>query len=98
MADAGGTSSTFNGITPPHRISTNAVTTPTMAGRHPSLSANVVFQDSHAKAMRLNQSGISATSTSQKLGHLLGPGVGGPTAVGANHYFVPVKDPSNPAY
>jgi len=98
MADAGGTSSTFNGITPPHRLSTNAVTTPTMVGRHPSLSANVVFQDSHAKAMRLNQSGVSATSISQNLGHLLGPGVGGPTAVGANHYFVPVKDPSNPAY
>jgi prepilin-type N-terminal cleavage/methylation domain-containing protein/prepilin-type processing-associated H-X9-DG protein len=99
MADAGGTSSTFNGITPPHRLSPNAVlTSPQMSGRHPGIASNVLFQDGHVKVMRLSQAGITASAASQKLGNLLGPGVTDPLAVGANHYFVPEKNASNPAY
>ena len=98
MADAGGTSSSFNGINPPRNLTTNTVYKyPQMAGRHPNLSANVVFQDGHAKAMRLSQTGISASYASQNLGHLLGPNVGSPSSPGANYYFVPDKSASNPA-
>lgn len=97
MADAGATSSTFNGIYPPRNPSTNAVSYPYMVGRHPGIAANVVFLDSHAKAMRLNQNGINATYVANKQGHLIGPNAGAPTAAGSNYYFVPVKDASNPA-
>ena len=98
MADAGGTSSSFNGISLPRSLTTNTVYKyPQMAGRHPNLSANVVFQDGHAKAMRLNQTGISASYAAQNLGHLLGPNIGSPSQQGANYYFVPDKSSSNPA-
>lgn len=98
MADAGGTSSTFNGINPPRKVSTGTVNTAQMSGRHPGIASNVLFQDGHAKVQRLNQTGLSATSVTQKLGHLVGPTAGSPTAPGANYYFVPLKDPSNPAF
>jgi prepilin-type N-terminal cleavage/methylation domain-containing protein/prepilin-type processing-associated H-X9-DG protein len=99
MADAGGTSSTFNGITPPRRLSPSGVLTfPQTAGRHPGIASNVLFQDGHVKVMRLNQTGITASAVSQKLGNLLGPGISDPLAVGANYYYVPEKTASNPAY
>ncbi len=98
MMDAGGTSSTFNGITPPRRLNTGlGVTFPASAGRHPGVSANVLFQDGHVKVARLNQTGLTASAVSQKLGNLLGPGVTSPTVAGANYYFVPDKSSSNPA-
>lgn len=98
MMDAGGTSSTFNGIAPPRRLNTGAgVTFPASAGRHPGVSANILFQDAHVKVLRLNQTGLTATAVSQKLGNLLGPGVTAPTAAGANYYFVPDKSSTNPA-
>ena len=99
MADAGGTQSSFNGINPPRRSNGTALTSPQSSGRHPDTFGNVLFQDGHAKAMRMNQVGLTSASVSAKLGNLLGPGVSSPTAVGANHYFVPVKDPAlNPMY
>ncbi len=98
MADAGGTSSSFNGITPPRNLTTGKVYKyPQMAGRHPNLSANVVFQDGHAKSMRLSQTGLGASYVAQNLGHLLGPNVGDASQPGANFYFVPDKTPGNPA-
>jgi prepilin-type N-terminal cleavage/methylation domain-containing protein/prepilin-type processing-associated H-X9-DG protein len=99
MADAGGTSSSFNGISPPRNLVTGVGrTSAQMAGRHPGFAANVVMLDGHAKVYRLSQQGLSSFSVSQKVGHLLGPGVTSPSAVGANHYFVPDKSTSNPAY
>jgi prepilin-type N-terminal cleavage/methylation domain len=98
MADAGGTSSTFNGIHTPRRANGTALTSPQSSGRHPDTFGNVLFQDGHAKAMKMNQNGLAASAISAKLGNLLGPGVTDPTAVGANHYYVPVKNASNPMY
>lgn len=99
MADAGGPSSSFNGIQPPRNIRTNTVTNyPQLSGRHPGFASNVVFQDGHAKVMRLSTAGVNATYVKNKAGNLLGPNITDPVAVGANYYFVPVKSSSNFAY
>ncbi len=97
MGDAGGTSSTFNGVNPPRNPATNAIATPYLAGRHPGLAANVVFLDAHAKAMRLNQNGLKASYIAANVGHLIGPNAGSATVPGSNYYFVPNKDAGNPA-
>ena len=98
MADAGGTVSSFNGISLPRSLMSGTVNKyPQMAGRHVNLMSNIVFQDGHVKSMRISQTGVVASYASQKLGNLLGPNVSDPTATGANYYFVPDKSPGNPA-
>ena len=98
LADAGGTTSSINGISLPRNLMTGAANKyPQMAGRHTNLAANVVFQDGHGKSMRLSQAGVSATYAAQNLGNLLGPNTGDPTAPGANYYFVPDKSSTNTA-
>lgn len=99
MADAGGDTSAVNGFWPPRLINSGAVNVNNLlAGRHPGYAANVVFQDGHAKVMRLSTAGLGASQKRQKLGNLLGPNISNPTAIGANYYFVPVKNASNYAY
>ena len=91
------TSAAFNGISPNRKPNTNALNTPLATGRHQNM-ANILFQDGHAKAMTISQTGVTnATYLAGKQGYLLGPGVTSPTAVGSNYYFMPDKTSSNPA-
>ena len=98
MTDGGGNNSAIT-CWPPRSINNNSVNTLNLlSGRHPGYASNVVFQDGHAKVMRLNTTGLSASAKKQKVGNLIGPNVTSPTAIGSNYYFVPVKNTSNYAF
>ncbi|MDX1934819.1 MAG: DUF1559 domain-containing protein [Capsulimonadales bacterium] len=98
MGDAGGSSSTFNGISTPRNLRTGLTrTSAQLSGRHPNLSANIVMQDGHAKVFRLSQQGLSNFYKSEKVGHLLPPGITDPATLGSNYYYVPDKSTGSTA-